>query len=116
MRFKTVSITGLVIVALLAWGACAMAQAPSGELAKAHAQKGVACGQCHVKDQPEPVAMDVCLACHGPHKKLAESEKGASPSLHDSHLGEIRCTLCHHVHKASENYCSRCHTFERNVP
>jgi hypothetical protein len=116
MRLRTVSITGLVIIALLAWGACATAQTPSAGLERVHTQKGITCEQCHDKDQQAPVPVDTCLGCHGSYQKLGESAKGKSPNAHDSHLGEIRCTLCHHVHKASENYCSRCHTFELRVP
>ena len=112
---RTVSMIGLFIWIVLATGVNGMTQVSSGS-EKLHEQKGIACEGCHRKSQQEPVSPETCSGCHGSYQKLGESNKGRFPNPHDSHLGEIRCTLCHHVHKASEMYCNRCHSFDLKVP
>ena len=85
----------------------------SAMLADKHAAKGVTCADCHgtdkAKGQPD---MATCTKCHGGNKKMMEQTKNLKPNPHDAWhlgLGEIRCTLCHHGHKASELYCNSCH-------
>ena len=116
MRFQGALTTALFIFIVLATCPNGESQTPSAGLEKVHVQRGVTCEQCHGKSQQDPVPMEPCLGCHGNYQKLAESSKGRSPNVHDSHLGEIRCTLCHHEHKASEMYCNRCHNFDMKVP
>jgi hypothetical protein len=98
------------------------AETPAGGakvlLLQKHADKGLACTGCHQDNPPaKPAAMDKCLGCHGPYDKLADRTEGKNAqNPHASHQGELNCDSCHHVHKASVNYCSQCHQFEFNVP
>jgi Cytochrome c3 len=118
----------LFLVVLL--GACigigmsAMAQsAKSGGSAQAavtskHANKGVACKQCHDTKKPEPVAMNKCVTCHST-KSVAQRTANVKPNPHDSrHFGtEADCNTCHHQHKPSVSLCADCHPrFNFKVP
>jgi len=51
----------------------------------------------------------VCTKCHGDQAKVAEKTIKVIPNPHESHLGNVKCGLCHHGHKQSEDYCSTCH-------
>ena len=117
MRFR--GILKVVLFAFLLTGICpAVAlQAQPVLLEQVHKSKSITCDKCHgTNAKPEPVAMETCLTCHGSYQKLADLSKGKSPNPHDSHVGEIRCTLCHHIHKDSTLYCNTCHSFEKKVP
>ena len=117
MRFR--GVLTIVLLAFIFMGTRPKdeSQAASMRLEQRHTKGGITCEQCHGgKPKAERVSMETCLGCHGSYQKLAESSKGKSPNSHDSHLGEIRCTLCHHVHKDSEMYCKKCHPFELKVP
>ena len=117
MRFLGGVAVLLLAIVFMGTSAGDESQAASARLEQLHENRGTTCEQCHgEKPKGERVPMETCLGCHGSYQKLAESSKGKSPRPHDSHLGEIRCTLCHHVHKDSEMYCNKCHTFELKVP
>jgi hypothetical protein len=61
--------------------------------------------------------MEQCFSCHGNYDKLADKTDGkGSHNPHASHNGDLPCESCHHVHKASENFCAGCHQFEFKVP
>ena len=91
--------------------------ATSAFLVEQHSKKGITCERCHGdKPKEQRVPMETCLGCHGSYQKLAEATKEKSPNPHESHIGEIRCTLCHHVHKDSEFYCNTCHQFDVKFP
>jgi hypothetical protein len=88
-----------------------------------HAKAMVDCAGCHGKETPlldATVENARCLACHGPLEKLAsktEPKDLPKRNPHNSHLGEISCTVCHHAHSASTVYCLDCHkTFKMTVP
>ncbi|MGV8080160.1 MAG: cytochrome c3 family protein [Syntrophales bacterium] len=84
-----------------------------------HQFSGVNCAACHGTGQPEPLAMDKCVSCHGPTAKLAEKTAKVKPeNPHTSpHYGtELDCTLCHKQHAKNENYCNQCHKFDFKVP
>lgn len=49
-----------------------------------------------------------CQSCHS-YDSVAAKTARIVPNPHDSHAGEVRCTLCHKEHKASENFCCKCH-------
>ena len=83
-------------------------------LADRHGEKGVSCADCHDTDTPEKgtfVAMDKCLACHGPYEDLAvKTDQLGKKNPHNSHVGNLDCTVCHYGHAPSVLYCTKCHT------
>ena len=88
-----------------------------------HAKAMIDCAGCHGKDAPlldTTVENSRCLACHGPQDQLAaRSTPKDFPQRnpHDSHLGEIACTVCHHAHAESKAYCLDCHrNFAMEIP
>jgi hypothetical protein len=82
-----------------------------------HVAAGLSCAVCHAESppasQPESV---VCTKCHGTYSQLAAKTGADEPNPHASHLGEISCMNCHHVHRASVTYCAQCHNFGMNTP
>ena len=109
---------GTLSVALLS---CFLtAPASAADMMMKHAAKGVSCEACHKTKAPNGAAKaSSCNACHS-YGDLAKKTEKVNPNPHDSHAGEIRCTLCHKEHKVSENYCIQCHAtgdkFKFNVP
>ena len=87
-------------------------------LADKHKNAGIECGTCHKENPPgKSVPMQICLECHGgDYAKLAEQTKKVAPNPHDSHLGNAECEFCHHAHRPSEYYCSKCHILDSKVP
>lgn len=84
--------------------------------------KGVACNVCHGTSTPqEPADQKVCIGCHGQYKGKVVPNADYNPDRnprrpvvevnpHDSHLGNVRCTLCHREHGASpKTACHQCH-------
>jgi fumarate reductase flavoprotein subunit len=101
----------------------AVAQTPTspgsgnGYLIDKHVGAGLACASCH-RDAPPPKApeMTVCTGCHGTYLQIAAKTASDQPNPHASHLGQIPCAACHHVHRASESLCDQCHTFGMKPP
>jgi len=86
-------------------------------LSDKHKVAGIPCEGCHKENPPkEQVPTPVCNGCHGNQEKITEKTKKIMPNPHESHLGEVKCELCHHGHKPSENYCGTCHEFNFKVP
>ncbi len=87
-----------------------------------HEKAMVDCSGCHGEGIPLlDAAIDDarCLACHGPREKLASTSAPKDfpkRNPHDSHLGEISCTVCHHAHADSKVYCLDCHDFKMTIP
>lgn len=83
-----------------------------------HKSTGMNCDKCHKENPPaKPVPMAVCFECHGDYAKLVEQTKEVKPhNPHESHLGDLECEACHHMHKPSVNYCASCHNFGFKVP
>ncbi len=82
-----------------------------------HKVAGISCEGCHKENPPkEQVPTPVCIECHGNQEKIAEKSRHVTPNPHDSHLGALKCELCHHAHRPSENYCGTCHEFNFKVP
>ena len=88
-----------------------------------HAKANVDCGGCHGKEAPvldSTVENSRCLACHGPLEKLAAKsapKEFTKRNPHQSHLGDVACTVCHHAHAASKSYCLDCHNnFKMTIP
>jgi hypothetical protein len=75
-----------------------------------HKVAGISCEGCHKENPPkEQVPTPVSNECHGNQKKIVEISRNVAPNPHDSHLGNLKCELCHHAHKPSEAYCNTCH-------
>lgn len=92
----------------------------AAEMLMKHAAKGVSCEACHKTKTPSRAAKaSVCESCHT-YADVAKKTAKVVPNPHESHAGEVRCTLCHKEHKASENYCLQCHAtgdkFKFKVP
>ena len=111
---KCIILSAILMTALSTLGSWHTAIADEGSfLADRHKKNGVACGACHKEAPPNhPVPMAVCLGCHGGYETVAQANAAVDPNPHDSHEGALECSSCHHAHKASENYCSKCHSFE----
>ncbi len=85
-------------------------------LSHAHQLNGVGCNDCHgVKKPVESPDSQKCIECHSDYKKSARTDMTLA-NMHDSHMGDLDCMLCHHVHKKSENFCSTCHWWKYKVP
>lgn len=88
-----------------------------------HERQGVDCIGCHDQESPPEgaeVENERCLECHGPMEDLVATtapEKFPDRNPHQSHLGEIGCSVCHHGHRTSEVYCLGCHkNFDMTIP
>lgn len=89
-----------------------------------HQAKGVSCEQCHKSAAPVAAAKSkACMQCHNyPALAKASAEKKLALNPHDSHAGQLRCTLCHKEHQQSVVYCRQCHKnaddkrFDMTVP
>lgn len=101
---------------LLALGAsvCLAASVQAADMQFKHMQRGVSCAQCHGVSAPTtPAKAKSCMKCHDYATLAAKTDPKKKPELklnpHDSHAGELRCTLCHREHAQSVNHCKTCH-------
>ena len=86
-------------------------------LADRHKAMSVPCEGCHAQSAPTgPAPANACEGCHGAMAKVAEQTQRLERNPHDSHESEIACGACHHAHRASEDYCAKCHRFGFKVP
>ena len=80
-----------------------------------HSKANISCINCHGRGLPEPdstVENAECMKCHGPMEQLAKKTEPSDfkdRNPHQSHLGEIACTVCHKAHSPSKVYCLDCH-------
>jgi hypothetical protein len=84
-------------------------------LSHTHALGGHNCLACHGNGQA-PLEPGHCLACH---KGFGAGKNRLNPSLpkvHDTHMGDLSCNLCHKAHAKSVNFCSQCHEWKYIVP
>lgn len=88
-----------------------------GFLIDKHVAAGLNCAACHSETPPskQPDSA-VCMKCHGSYADVAAKTASDQPNPHASHLGNIPCTSCHHVHQASVTYCAQCHNFDFKTP
>lgn len=88
-----------------------------GFLIDKHMAAGLNCAACHSETPPskQPDSA-VCVKCHGTNAQVATKTASDQPNPHASHLGDIPCTSCHHVHQASVLYCAQCHNFDLKTP
>jgi hypothetical protein len=91
----------------------AAAPAAAEFLADKHKVSGVSCSDCHKETPPasEP-ATDICMTCHQDYRDKAAS----AVDPHNAHMSYTNCGDCHHGHKASENQCLSCHSFNLKTP
>jgi hypothetical protein len=83
-----------------------------GYLIDRHKAAAVGCPACHADVQsPKDPDKSICLGCHGTYAQIAAKTAADKPNPHATHLGEITCSGCHHVHRAPETICDQCHTF-----
>lgn len=98
----------------------AAAQAPGaghGFLIDKHTGAGLDCAACHAESPPAKAPDNAaCSKCHGSYSDIAAKTAQDQPNPHASHLGEIPCASCHHVHQASVIYCTQCHNFDMKTP
>lgn len=113
-------------------------------LANQHGQAAITCQACHRYTMKSAVTELVsnlmhtykiplkdhrarpedCLSCHGTYAELAQSTtdlKGSDGhplgrNPHNSHWGKLDCGICHKMHKASVDYCSKCHGVPVTAP
>lgn len=78
-----------------------------------HIKTGHNCNSCHGADKVAAgaeVGMPKCLSCHGSYEKLAKRTETTSRNPHTNpHSLDLDCNVCHHGHRADENYCGSCH-------
>lgn len=96
------------------------------QINKVHLDNGLECADCHETDTPTKRANQrLCIECHGDKadddevKTLVDANGTKDEStIHTSHAGQLRCTLCHAIHKPSVLYCNEgCHhTWQIKVP
>lgn len=92
-------------------------------IAASHAGNDISCSSCHDDDMFEigtEIDNETCFSCHESYEALAEQTKNIvvpEQNPHKSHLGEMDCTVCHHVHSRSRSYCLQCHSnFDMPIP
>lgn len=116
----------------------------SAFLASTHERAGAVCQDCHTRTlqaavtelakavtgsyeaplKEHRVRPEDCLRCHGKYQDLAALTKdlkgpdgfslGRNP--HDSHWGPLDCGICHKMHRASVDFCAKCHGFPVTGP
>jgi len=98
------------------------AAAEGHELKGLHKEAGLACFDCHGVDEPVKRApTSACKSCHEDHKGAVRTYKNNGQEVtvnpHESHQGELRCTLCHSIHQPSKLYCNQdgCHAFDNEM-
>ncbi len=89
-----------------------------GYLIDKHIAAHLSCSACHSENPPAATPETAkCLTCHGgSYGRLAADTVNDQPNPHQSHQGELACSSCHHVHKASVTMCSSCHSFDMITP
>ncbi len=82
-----------------------------------HRLSGIACTDCHGTAKPAKAPDTAkCVSCHPEYKKGPLQANKDLQNPHDSHMGDLDCSVCHHQHAKSENFCSQCHYWKYLVP
>ncbi len=84
-------------------------------LSHAHGLAGKNCASCHGEELKAP-AQGVCLQCHKGYGEKKNRLNASLPKVHNSHMGELSCDLCHKAHGKSVNFCAQCHDWKYIVP
>ncbi len=90
-------------------------------LDQGHRQKGIYCTGCHADYLDEYAADDTqaaCVGCHGDYAEMAKKTANTKfkHNPHESHYVDLKCSSCHHSHKAFEDSCGKCHPFGYKMP
>ncbi len=120
MYIKVVAVLPfLFLFTFLAW-------AENEKITGLHLENELTCSSCHLTDTPvKRAGQQACIDCHGDMQDdhnvvVLKNVSGyeTKSTIHTSHAGQIRCTLCHSMHKPSVLYCNEgCHhTWQINVP
>ncbi|MDQ2080221.1 cytochrome c3 family protein [Xanthobacteraceae bacterium Astr-EGSB] len=118
MRASLVALSLLIVGAgVFLSGGSIVAQDLRGK----HRDQALTCIGCHETDSPTKTASSsICRTCHATvdvrTRALNLGGKTYAFNPHASHQGDLRCTLCHKVHKPSVLICKDCHAFEVVVP
>jgi len=105
------------LVVTLAASNGALAASGTGLLGDTHKAKAIECASCHDESPPaKAVGTAKCQQCHGGFKTLAAKTERNEPNPHASHQGDTDCAQCHHMHKASDDLCAKCHVTNWRVP
>lgn len=111
-----------VAAAVAALSLCLAAAAASASPAMSLKHKNLDCAACHGTSAPTELAdQSACIKCHGQYKGKVIPGADYNPDRnprrpeidvnpHDSHFGNVRCTLCHKEHAANPKpVCNDCH-------
>jgi len=63
----------------------------------------------HVTEDTQNAPKEVCLGCHGSYQEIAKLTSDLDLNPHNSHLGQMRCTVCHKPDGKIDFYCAKCH-------
>jgi fumarate reductase flavoprotein subunit len=123
MRQATLAILTALLTLVVGISSQALTQSPRqpdasrGLLIQKHRAAGVKCAGCHAESPPSKAPQTAaCAACHGNYSQIATKTSNVQPNPHASHMGEVPCDSCHHLHKPSVLYCNQCHTFDLTPP
>ena len=114
-----------LLLAVVCTAALAAAVKAPDKTDSVHEKAGLSCTDCHGTDKPDSRApQGPCRDCHGDKsddksiKFTGASGKSYETVVHNSHVGSVRCTLCHKSHEPSILYCNTesCHTHKLTVP
>ena len=103
----------------------------SDYLANEHAEAAISCQSCHARTMSDSLgeivtyargeyetpleeqeySQEWCFECHehGSYEEVIQRTGDREYNPHDSHYGEMECSICHKMHRASEDYCVQCH-------
>jgi cytochrome c3-like protein len=117
LAFAVIAACAAVFLTLAAAQSPPTPGAGHGFLIDKHVAAGLSCNACHAENPPAKAAdQSACIKCHGSYKDIAAKTAADQPNPHASHLGDIPCASCHHVHQASVTYCAQCHNFDLTTP
>ena len=105
-----VMLSALLFSAVAATSAQALEM--TGDMGAAHTRAKLECTTCHVDGLDKAAPDKACMSCHGNYAAVAKTTEKMIPNPHASHMGELRCSICHSAHKPARVYCNDCHTFE----
>lgn len=125
---KTKFLLSLMIAAFMTFFTAANTYARPIVAMEAHKTTGLECEDCHKNKN----VADSCIDCHenaeGTYRGAIDKDGNSIPkeyheagktrlaAIHDSHGGNIRCTVCHTSHEEPKQlYCNNCHQFDVKV-
>lgn len=77
-------------------------------LSHMHMLRGITCKVCH-ETEIKTLNTENCIACHKDYNVKTNKINPSLPKVHDTHMGELSCNLCHKIHGKSVNFCAQCH-------